>query len=197
MLTTMRRVLSLLALVSIGCGGSVGESAASDGGGDGSGPDAAAEVMLGDGGCLLPTEGAACKSTDAVCPPVGNVCCIGYVWSCDPATGTWRKLGLGCACPPEDAGADDTFAGDVDVPDGGAFACGSSTCNAGEICTRRPPGIPVDASPPPLYYSCYPMPAACKTAPTCECVKANIGGSCYPTDCTIEDGHVVLGCMGV
>ncbi|MBI2395563.1 MAG: hypothetical protein HYV09_38715 [Deltaproteobacteria bacterium] len=184
----MRRILFVLAFVSIGCGGSVGESSPSNG--HDAAADGTTDAALGDGGCLLPTEGAACKSTDVVCPPVGDVCCIGYVWSCESSSGTWRKLGLGCPCVPEDTGAEDGV-----VADTGQFTCGSSACSAGQICTKRPPGIPTDG-PPPLYYSCYPMPTACLSTPTCECVKANIGGMCTVTDCTVEDGHVVLGCMG-
>ena len=49
--------------------------------------------------CLSPEpqEGSACTQGQTVCP-TGDPCCIGYEWGCDPQTGTWKKLGLGCAC---------------------------------------------------------------------------------------------------
>jgi hypothetical protein len=142
----------------------------------------------GDGGCIDPVEGAACTSTDQACPPVGNICCIGYVWQC--SGGAWTKLGLGCACQIDDAGAD--------APSDAPFACGTSTCSSTEMCTSRPPGIPTDASPPPTFYACESIPAACASTPTCDCIRANIGPNCSVTNCSVDvNGDVHVECLGV
>jgi hypothetical protein len=116
----------------------------------------------------------------------GNPCCIGYVWSCDSTSHTWVQLGLGCACVSDDAGA-------------GPFACGSETCAGNRICTSTDPGVaPADGAVLTPFYACADVPAACASNPTCDCVKANIGPSCYAYDCTTDaNGHVTVRCMGV
>jgi hypothetical protein len=167
---------------------------------DTSSSDATGDVThldTGDGGCVYPVEGADCTSTASACAQEGDPCCIGYVWNCQ--SGKWVKLGLGCACLPKDTGVADTGGevSDAKPVDAGPFACGSVTCTPDQICTARPPGVPTDASPPPIYYSCMTMPSACVATPTCDCVKAHVDASCSPTTCSVDaSGHVTLGCMG-
>lgn len=207
----LNRTIALFLLLA-GCSGSTSTDTTPGSGGNGV-TDGAAEGAA-DAGCVTAAEGAGCSASQIPCMPTGDPCCIGYMWTCDPTSGTWHKSGLGCACTVQDA-AEETVtdatsdskdgAPDGDAPvetsfdAGGPFACGSTTCPADQICTGRPPGIPVETSPPPIYYSCMDFPAACKSTPTCECVKTNINpGMCTVTDCSIDaEGNITLGCMGI
>jgi hypothetical protein len=142
-------------------------------------------TTTGAGGCLEPTEGDACSTSDVACQPA-DLCCAGYEWTC--TNGAWWKAGLGCACIPD------------------TFACGKVLCTAGEICVDRPPGVafPDGGTPPPdAYLSCEPAPAACTGLPTCACAAdsrpATDPCSTKIAGVTCADdgaGHVTLQCMG-
>jgi hypothetical protein len=166
----------------IGTGGhDPGDGGPGDGGpGGGVGP--------GDGGCLEPTEGASCTTAETACQPPGDPCCLGYVWSC--VSGTWQKLGLGCACQPPPT----------------PFACGNTTCSGDQYCQDHPPGIPPppDAGPLGDTYVCVSLPASCSPVAYCGCVQASIPA---PDPCssanpgvTCDDdgqGHVTVHCLGI
>lgn len=143
----------------------------------------------GDGGCVQATQGASCKPSDVACGTGGDVCCTGF-FAC--MSGKWVQEYPGCACMVDfDAGKDAAPA------DAGPFTCGPSlTCMPGSYCVDQPPGVAFDGGPPPDYFSCDPIPAACAATPTCACVKAN--GAC-PTSvvsCDESGGHVTVHCLG-
>jgi hypothetical protein len=145
----------------------------------------------GDGGCIDPTEGAACTSQQAACQP-SDPCCAGYVWGCTGTPATWQKLGLGCTCPIE-AGVD-----------AGPFACGSVTCSGGQFCEVQPPGIAsADGGTPPTGYTCVFVPPACAASPTCSCIESTLSPSdtCSThipgVSCMADgEGHVTIDCIG-
>lgn len=81
----------------------------------------------------------------------------------------------------------------------GPFTCGNKTCNSGDVCLGRAPGILLpDGGVPPTYYECQQLPAQCKANATCGCVQplAQTKYSCWGSQCDDSDGHVRLGCMG-
>jgi hypothetical protein len=187
----------VVALSLFACSGS--DSGASSG-------DAGSDVVHGDGGCIVPTEGQSCTKDDKACQPA-DPCCAGYLWICNPS-GTWEKSGVGCACGPFDTGtrydaadASDAFdasdASDAIAADVGPFACGTSlVCRDDEICLVRASGVPTDGGP--VYsYECDPFPAACAATPTCACIEAHAPASCTPDSCTLDaSGRATLGCLG-
>ncbi|MGZ3420713.1 MAG: hypothetical protein ACXVEF_08920 [Polyangiales bacterium] len=179
----MRR-FAFLALLLASCSSSTesGVTPGTDGGGD-------TKITSDGSGCVNPKEGDPCAMGDTLCPGNEGGCCAGYVWQC--MDGSWKKLGLGCACLPEDAGSDTSS--DASKTDAGPFACGSSTCTADQICKTQESGIDGGTS----SKSCEALPADCAATPTCACVKAKIGASCTVHDCTDDGkGHVTLSCMG-
>ena len=211
--THMLGALAVFLLLA-GCSGSTSNET-SAGAGGGGGIDGGGGA---DGGCVTAVEGVGCIASQTPCMPAGDPCCIGYMWSCDPTSGTWRKMGLGCACIQDGGAKESSMEAATDATDeaitadapadtsymeageaGGPFACGTTTCTADQICTARPPGIPVEVSPPPLYYSCMQLPPACQATPTCVCVEANINtGMCSVTDCSVDaEGHIMVDCMGM
>lgn len=174
----MKRALTLSCLLLLACSSS-SEAPATPA--DSSTSDGASDTK---GGCVNPVVGAACTKDDTLCAGNEGGCCIGYIWQCQD--GAWAKLGLGCACMPDDAGPDTKS-------DAGPFACGTSTCTASEICKTQESGIDGGSS----SKSCAALPAGCETTPTCECVKSKIGPSCTAAECTDDGGHVSITCMGV
>lgn len=176
------------------CGGSTStlhQTPPGDDLGDDLGDDFGGEAGTGDGGCIDPTEGAACTSKQVACQP-SDPCCAGYVWSCTGSPETWQKLGLGCTCQI-DAGVD-----------AGPFACGSATCAGGQFCEVQPPGIAApDGGTLPTGYDCVPVPPACAASPTCGCIESTLSPSdtCSTAtpgvSCTADgEGHVIIDCIG-
>jgi hypothetical protein len=54
----------------------------------------------------------------------------------------------------------------------GVQPCGSRTCAAGELCEDLYKGHRVDAEGRPLdHVQCVPLPDACRSTPTCACVR--------------------------
>jgi hypothetical protein len=193
------------------CGGSTSEG--SPLGGDGGGVDGQSvdSSSSSDGAaCLMndPIEGSACTPGQTVCSH-GNICCIGYVFYCDPARNVWEKQGVGCACMvgDMDAGGGDAPSDappDVIVPhDAGPFACGPSvTCSANQYCTDQPPGIPgPDGSVIPDFFSCTDFPAACGATPTCACITPMLPPNCTQqpaAGCSQDaEGNITVHCLGV
>lgn len=180
----MRLGSAIAILVSLSaCGGSAAPSLA--------GPDDAGVRLeaAADAACLAtPVEGSACTQGQSVCSEGGNICCIGYVWECDPTTNTWEKEGLGCACLPAPL-------------DAGPFACGPTmTCGGAQMCTDHPPGIEgPDGSTLPDAYECDSLPPACASTPTCGCVVQELEGSeCTVSSCDDDGaGHITVHCLGV
>ncbi len=140
----------------------------------------------GDGGCIPPTEGAPCTTSEVACQPPGDICCVGYSWMCQ--NGVWTKAGVGCACQV-----------DASVKyDAGPFACGGTTCNSGsQMCIDQAPGIMgPDGSTLPDSFSCANIPAACAATPTCACVTTH--GACITgvSSCDETNGQITVHCMG-
>jgi hypothetical protein len=80
------------------------------------------------------------------------------------------------------------------------FACGDKTCNAGEVCLERAPGIRFeDGGTPPSFYECRAAPSQCSGNVTCACVQpyAQSQLMCWGSTCDDGDGNVRLGCMGM
>ena len=136
-----------------------------------------------DGGCITPTEGQSCSTSDVACQPPGDICCVGYAWMC--SNGTWTKAGVGCACQVE-AGLSD-------------FACGpSAMCSAqAQTCIDQAPGIAYpDGGVPPDSYSCTALPSACANDRTCACVTAHDPCPTAVASCDDTGGAVTVHCMG-
>ena len=152
-------------LLALGLASHAGCSACTSGSTADAGADAAAQ----DGGCVSPepAEGDACNEGQTVCQ-TGDPCCIGYAWSCDGSSHTWRRYGLGCACRV-DAGAID--AGLDAGPDAGAFVCGNLICTGTEYCKQSIASAPPPDGGPQVWNECIPIPAACTPTPTCECLR--------------------------
>jgi hypothetical protein len=189
----MRHLLLAVGLLFTACSSSSSDSGTTA---DGS-TDASTDTAS---GCITPKEGAACKSTDVLCPGFEGGCCAGFLWTCD-ATKGWVRSGLGCPCT-SDASVDTSTtdaadAADTKVGDGGAFACGTAkTCAPGDFCKEQAPGIPgPDGGTLPSTFDCNPMPDACTSTPTCDCVKANVPG-CTGICNTDARGNVTMHCMG-
>ena len=54
----------------------------------------------------------------------------------------------------------------------GVQPCGSQTCAAGELCEDLYKGHRVDDEGRPLdHVQCVPLPDACRSTPTCACVR--------------------------
>lgn len=184
----------ILATSMSGCGSIAGDTSPGD-------QDAAADTRdkapeTGDAGsCVNASQGATCAAGDIACNQSPNPCCYG-MWVCDATSHQWHQAQLGCACLPDDTGVDD--APPADAPDGaGSLVCGGMVCGTDQLCTARPPGIPVDASPPPLYYQCAAIPTACAGTPTCACVTAHPVPGCTVTGCSENaGGRLLVGCMG-
>lgn len=192
-------VLATGAAPLVGCGsiasdtgagiGDAGPEATSDDAGD----EALQDGDVTDVACTFASEGAACSDFGEVCNQPVSPCCDGK-WVCNG--GTWHKVTLGCPCAANDAGAGDAQAGDA-VDGASGLACGGQSCASDQLCTARPPGIPVDASPPPLYYQCAAIPTACAGTPTCACVTAHPVPGCTVTGCSVNaGGRLQVGCMG-
>jgi hypothetical protein len=174
----------LLAAPLAACGGNVVVDAAATttttGTGAGGATTSSSTTGVG-GGCISPTVGEACSSTDVACQPA-NPCCTGYEWTC--MAGTWQQEGLGCACqttPP--------------------FACGTTTCSAGFFCQDQPPGIapPLDSGVPADTYQCLPLPASCGSTPSCSCLQtAPPQGSCAGVGSMCSEdasGNITIVCL--
>ncbi len=158
----------------------------------------------GDASCIEPVLGEACiPGVSVSCPPVGDVCCIGYEWECDTTTNEWAQLGLGCACRLDaglaDAGSDASPVADASGP------CG--LCAAGDLCVVTTAGggaceLPNDAgvcsnggTAPPgggccdnttITAACQHRPAACSGELSCGCAASLC--SCM---CTAASGSTV------
>ena len=97
----------------------------------------------------------------------------------------WLCLVVFTACAP------------VDKPDlSTPYACGSNTCDPGQICLTEEAGsqcgVNPDAGIPPygiISQRCVDLPAACDGLPTCECV---LGQSLY---CSASGRDVTYGCI--
>ena len=170
----VRPLLSALGLalvtasVVLACSAGVANPGLSDGG---------TMMPTGDGGCINPTEGAACTSGDRACSSGGDICCIGYAFACisAPSGGaTWQKENVGCACTVTfDAGAH---------PDAGPIVCGGKACKTNEYCTTSSGGqAPADGGSNTSYV-CGMIPNACVATPTCACLMANGISGCQCND---------------
>ena len=190
--------LALVLALTTACSSSTSDpgGAPTDGASDSATGDSPIDgVSDGPTGCVSPTEGAACTSTDVLCKGFEGGCCAGYLWTCTGST--WKRSGLGCPCMPADSGVDARDASDTKVEDSGPFACGTSlTCAPDKYCHDQAPGIPgPDGGTLPDSYSCDSIPDACKATPTCDCVKTKVPG-CTGTCTTDAAGHVTMHCMG-
>ncbi len=174
---------SLLVVTLVACGG-LASSPSADAGADGTAsPPGASDAAIDTGvrdaaACLAdePTEGSACAPGQTVCSS-GDPCCRGYVWSCDAATSTWRRFGLGCAC----------------VVDAGrtSVTCGTQTCAANEYCTTAGGGPrPLDGGNNTTY-KCTQLPARCVATPTCACIHPEPSTGC---SCADVGGHPAITC---
>jgi hypothetical protein len=141
-----------------------------------SGPsDASAESSpAGDSGCLTqePAVNASCTLNQSVCEQ-GDLCCIGYEWTC--FGGRWSKVALGCVCRV-DAGND---SGQSDT---GLFMCGTGACDPQQqYCEYDYSNVDADAGP---SIGCESFEAGCTTA-SCACIGASLsatapgGCGCY------------------
>jgi hypothetical protein len=192
----------VIALVSmcfafLACGGST--SSSNGGTDDGGATDATTDGTgaRGDGGCFVsePVEGSACSLGQTICDS-GNACCRGYAWSCETGanltTGTWKKLGLGCACVP-DAGQNDAGQTEAGQSDAGPFGCGSSTCNGAQYCQVVSGGAQLPDGGTNTSSQCIDIPPACASNPTCDCIKQN-GQTCGDL-CSVQNGHIEVQCL--
>lgn len=82
------------------------------------------------------------------------------------------------------------------------FACGTTTCAAGDFCEAHPPGVEApEGGVPSGAYTCSPLPVACASTPTCACLAAAIssGDPCSPSfgaTCSVDaEGNVSVVCL--
>lgn len=69
------------------------------------------------------------------------------------------------------------------------LTCGAQQCGANEFCEDRYKGHATDAKGRPLKHKqCMPLPAECRAAPTCACVKKHVSFR----HCSDEGGRVTL-----
>jgi hypothetical protein len=146
--------------------------------------DAAASCLA-----AAPVEGSACTLGATVCAS-GNACCLGYEWTCDSATLTWKQVSLGCPCTLDaggshsgDAASDAEDASHADTPDAASAKCGTTTCRAGEYCTEAGGGAPPPDGGNNTTYTCKSLPSACVATPTCACLQSDSGNP----GCTCDD----------
>ena len=86
--------------------------------------------------------------------------------------------------------------------DGGLpFDCGTTDCNAGDICTDTPPGVVFpDGGTSQDFFQCIGTPGVCAGNYTCDCVMKALqtsGGGCVPTSCEQTFGNIVVHCAGL
>jgi hypothetical protein len=129
------------------------------------------------------------SSTDT-CRPAGGVCACAS--GC--GSGTKAPSSMQCPQPPPGSGACGQECCIPSKLDASAFACGSSTCNTGEFCTRTVGGAQLDDGGTRESDACEPLPDQCQSDPTCTCVKAN-ARQCS-TQCADDGaGHVTVTCQ--
>ena len=92
--------------------------------------------------------------------------------------------------PPQDSSTTDAS---VAPPDAGAFACADGgMCDvATEFCQLVQSGGDTGAGP---AGQCLPLPAACLSAPSCNCLITNQGSLTYPVTaatCTDTSGQII------
>jgi hypothetical protein len=165
--------------------------------------DSARPPVTGDDGSACPlltlaSEGAACELEGVTCPAPDVFCEAGGYGRLECENGRWVEP-LGCW----EGGVAD--GGSSHIVDGGSFACGDTTCAAGDYCADHPPGIPsLDGGRIPDAYVCMPVPPSCASSPTCGCIEStipaydpcspgNVGGNCTADGA----GNVTIYCLGV
>jgi hypothetical protein len=116
--------------------------------------------------------------------PVGE-CCCDIPGTCVPLPATCDDNCPTCGAPEPACGCDrKTYASECDATKAGVsidhlgacavpFACGSATCQPGQICVQGCSGI---GPPPPP--SCQAAPAGCGDNPTCACVPSSPLSKC-------------------
>lgn len=209
--------VSLITALVAACGGSTLPSTSGDAGVQDSGKsDSRAtdashhDAVTGDGGCIKPTVGEACTSAEVACQPQGDRCCVPQ-WTCE--MGTWRQVGLGCACQVTDAApskvptnhrtddsqcATPTPAGNCPIQ---VMPMGSGACSKDTDCTAGTNGRCVEEGGGALYCGCtYDTCAgdsACATGEVCACHgSAYVGGqgnTCEPGNCRVDSDCGVNG----
>ncbi len=136
--------------------------------------------------CDYADDSCGANDGDGVCTPVPTDCptidepacgCDGTVYSNE--------------CSANAAGVDVATDGCTPPPD--TFQCGTGFCDtATQLCTVSGNDTP---TPPPFYYSCGALPAACAgVVASCDCAgeaATNCGGTCEEVD-----GGVVIHCPG-
>ena len=124
----------------------------------------------------------------------------------DPAAAPTAEAPDKCKAIPDDAQrfeCYDRLADDSDAPasesaeeftpPANIFRCGAETCGLDSYCEERYKGHSVDEKWRPLHQNkCMPLPAACRSAPTCTCLKkasrrAEIGSFKH---CIDRGGHL-------
>jgi hypothetical protein len=190
-------------LLLVHCGGATAEQPS--GGADGGTEAASGGSDDGGGGgetgaCPQLTavqKGTSCAYDGLTCPAPSVFCEAGGPGRLECEHGVWVEP-LGCWEGGVESGGH--------VVDAGPFACGNTTCAAGQYCTDHPPGIaPADGGTFPDAYMCEPIPASCASSPTCGCIESTIpkGDPCSTSNapgvtCTDDSaGHVTIHCLGV
>jgi len=125
------------------------------------------------------------------CRPNGGLC------ACTSGCGSGTKApsSMQCPQPPPNSGAcDQECCLPAKPADAGSFACGSSTCNGAEFCSRTIGGAQLPDGGARESDICEPIPDQCVSDRTCACIKSN-ARQCGD-QCT-DDGaaHVTLTCL--
>lgn len=196
------------AALAAACGDSTGSggTGASGGGGAGGGAQGGEGQTGGGGGgydvlcggiagiecgptqyCDYPDDACGANDGDGVCAPITEGDCPAVD---DPVCGCDGTV-YGNACLANAAGVDVAADGCTPPPD--TFQCGTGFCEtATELCTVTGNDT---ASPPPFFYSCGALPAACAGVPaSCDCA-ADTATGCGGT-CEEVDGGVIIHCPG-
>ena len=94
-----------------------------------------------------------------------------------------------CACRPETPPPAAPAPPVQVAPQGSADRCGLRACTARELCDDRYEGHGLDDEGQPLGNRlCVPLPDACMSAPTCDCVT----GELSVTHCRADGGRVYV-----
>jgi hypothetical protein len=112
-------------------------------------------------------------------------------------------LAAACTSSSGSAGSGGASAssGTMQHPTGTPFACGDTTCAAGEYCLSYTPGFPAGGGGGGggVTYSCGPVPASCASPGpvTCDCFDSSACEGAYISDCTEGPaGDFTLCCSG-
>jgi hypothetical protein len=200
----MRTVIpTVLALCVLACGGSTTPDTGpvSSSGSSSSGSGGTSSSSSSGGACTAGQEGDYCPwgtcvdGPKAHCSPDGHFICPPVPSYCgEPCGGSAKPLCL-CGTPTCDS---HRWVCSASCPT--PFPCGTETCQGNMICTDTSAGMEFpDGGTPPDSLACRPIPSACQTTPTCDCIVSALKStnSCYPSKCTEDaQGHVLVNCMG-